>query len=618
MTLISKYFLIFLLYIVFNIFVYNKIVKKYINDNWIGVFVQHLIIVSVYAIFKSNGNTIAWALIIWIIVFFINSKRLLTENNENEHISFKPIIVIVIFIFTLQVYNYNSFVNDLPNLPFWDHKQYMQIAEGFYLTGNENMFGLKNLLFPDYLKFAEPYRSHDTWIISLGLSITNDDVLAVYQLFYFPIILFWAVYSIYSISIKYIQNKFYSVLFSFLGIFLMGGGWIRDIVNLLNITSINTNGYDPFSVVAYTKLAIPFAVLFVACKYLIFGNYRVTLLLLILIPILVQSYISLFAVVLLMALILLINRKIDLNYCLNFILPVGFFIIFYVYNMSLKSKLIPFSVTMQTDLVFLVVFLCKKFFAFIISYYNLFLILLIIIYKFKLFPNRIYGLLTLVYFSSLLVYSVFSNFNDSYQFVTNLMGIFVLVLLLYFTLIIKSRIVFCLFFLLSSIGFMQIVVTSSSNYFISKTRLVSHSTYSEIFFLREKFENIKNPIGIYYVPSILGNENENLWKQGTLQLKLLGKNLDVVNISTDSRFLNFSKTKGDKIELQISRNAFQIYRNLNKENQVKPEDFFNRYKFQYCISRCSQNQLPIFLQERITDIYFSKNSAVYYYFLNEK
>jgi hypothetical protein len=162
------------------------------------------------------------------------------------------------------------------------------------------------------------------------------------------------------------------------------------------------------------------------------------------------------------------------------------------------------------------------------------------------------------------------------------------------------------------------VVLSESNYFISKTRLESHSSYSEIFRLRRKFDKIKNPIGLYYVMSISGNENENLWKLGTLQLKLIGKNLDVINITTDSVFQNFNKTKGDKIDMQLSRNAFQVYRNSSPNVKTNLEDFVGKYNFQYCISKLSKNDLPIFIKKRIEDEYFSENSQVYYYFLSEK
>ena len=208
---------------------------RFRNDNlFLGLLVGYLTIIATYAVLKSSFNSVGIFVLLWIVgyVFFIRKQvgfPLITKRDYWQRILI--IVVLWTLIFTLKVsYFWNTEYN-CPNLLFVDYECYMKIAEGYNLSGNENGFGLKNALFP-LLDFAQPYRSNDFWLVSLGLDLTKIDTIYIWELFYSTILIFICSLSLF-VLLKRKFNLFWSLGLSVLILFAFSGQWYRDVINLI-------------------------------------------------------------------------------------------------------------------------------------------------------------------------------------------------------------------------------------------------------------------------------------------------------------------------------------------------------------------------------------------------
>jgi len=327
------------------------VIFRFQNRNiFILVFLGYLAIISTYAFIKAGGNSVALFVIIWIVGYiFIIKKQgkfsLIKKRNYLQYLISISILWTVIFILKASYFwnlEYNS-----PNLLFNDYAFYMKVAEGYNLTGNENALGLRNMLFP-FLNFSQPYRSNDIWLVSLGLDLTKIDTIYIWELFYSTISIFICALSLFVI-LKRNFNFLWSLTFSILVLFAFSGSWYREIINL--IYSPNQGSYDPIGIIAYTKLAIVFAIFFNFFYKYEREEKEEAIYFLILIPLLVQSGIAVIPTIFFIILICIYQEgkfsknafKKYLPLIATFTFLIGGFLLFYILNQQKEQLYMGFS-----------------------------------------------------------------------------------------------------------------------------------------------------------------------------------------------------------------------------------------------------------------------------------
>ena len=413
---------------------------------FIGVFVGYLSIIATYAIFKSNFNSIGFLVLFWVLgyVFFIAKQKESLKIKLHDYAQRLFIIGILwTVIFGLKVSFFWNWEYNCPNLLFVDYEFYMKLAEGYNLTGNENTFGLKNMLFP-FLNFAQPYRTNDLWLVSLGLDLTEIDTIYIWELFYSTVIICICSLSLFTI-LKSKFNRLSSLILSILILFAFSGRWYYDLSKLFY--SYNSGSLDPVGIVAYTKLTIAFSIMFQF--FLKLENCKKTeaIYLLILIPLLIQSTISILIVVVLLVLFFLFQGgKFDMINAKKYLPLIGMFIIiffglvfFYDWNHQKEEFYIGYNIRnifSNNNIIDWVSQFFKKAIVLFISYFwvGIFLATVLLVSSKsapKFFRIQLFISMVFFYFSSIIVSATYNKIGSAYQFTTNVFGPFILSLIIY-------------------------------------------------------------------------------------------------------------------------------------------------------------------------------------------
>jgi hypothetical protein len=608
---------------------------------YLGVLIGYLTLISSYALFKGDGNSVGIFVLLWLVVFIflIHKNKDLPLMKRQDY--FQRLLIICVLwsaIFLLKVsYFWNSEYNS-PNLLFADYEFYMKIAEGYNLSGNENAMGLRNLLFP-FLDFAQPYRSSDFWLVSLGLDLTKIDTIYIWELFYSTMLLFICSLSLFVLlSRKF--NLFVSLVLSVLLLFAFSGHWYRDVINLL--FSHNSGSYDPIGIVAYTKLAIVFSVLFQFFLKYEMGKKMEAVYLLMLIPVLVQSAITVFVLIPLIILFFLIqDRKLKVNNFKKYLpllvvfafLVVGIFL-FYSLNQQKEQLYMGYSnlkISNNESIVGLIAQFFKKSTLMFISYFWLsFLLATFLLFSTKslskVLRQELFVLMLLCYFCSTLVYALYNKIGDAYQFSTNVFGPFVLALIIYLFIqtpinTLLGKLKMSVLLLISILGMIQIM--GGSNVFHSTTRI---NYYSKEFIAEVKtvLPRLDYPLGIiYYGEDLQEYSKEDFPQHDATFLKLFGRNYDVFNIEADSLKLNNTDASLQKLNASISRNALNVWirnsKQMPKSGKISNrEAFYKSYPFSFCISKKPKDSLPDFIKSDVEKVFKDKKAKVYFYTLDRK
>ncbi|MFA5298273.1 MAG: hypothetical protein WC389_08720 [Lutibacter sp.] len=413
---------------------------------FIGVLLGYLSIIALYAIIKGSFNSVGILVVVWIVGYFFIIKKHTESPIIKKQIYFQRLLIIGVLwsvIFALKVSYFWNIEYNSPNLLFVDYEFYMKVAEGYNLSGNENVFGLENVLLP-FLDFAQPYRSNDFWLVSLGLDITKIDTIYIWELFYSTISISICSLSLF-VLLKRKFNLIWSLVLSTLILFAFAGHWYRDIINLFYAP--NPGSYDPIGIISYTKLSIIFSIIFHFFYKFEKGKKIEGLYFLILIPLLAQPSIAIFLLLFLIIIgYILFDKGTLKNRIINYLPFIGIssflilgFLIFYLLNQQKEAFYIGSSnlnIYNNTSILNFIIQFFKKAVLMFISYYWLsFLLatLLLFITKSlsKILRIELFITLLLCYISCILVYAKFYNIGDSYQFLTNTFGPFVLALIIY-------------------------------------------------------------------------------------------------------------------------------------------------------------------------------------------
>lgn len=609
-----------------------------------GVFVGYLTMISTYAIFKSNFNSIGFFVLFWVLgyLFVIGKTKEIAKINIQDYFN-RLLIVSILWtvIFLLKVSFFWNKEYQCPNLLFYDYEYYMKVAEGFNLTGNENTFGLKNVLFP-FLNFAQPYRTNDFWLVSLGLDLTKIDTIFIWELFYSTIIICICSLSLFTL-LKTKFKFFFSLVLSVLLLFAFSGNWYYTLINLLY--PHNSGSYDPVGIVAYTKLTFVFSIMFQFFFKLEIGKKIEAVYLLILIPLLIQSTISIFIVVFFtMFFYFFEERKAGKYNSKKYLSFVGFFIfiilgliLFYHINHNKEEFYVGYNISdiINNDSFFdFVTQFFKKFILLFISYFWIsFLLVFILLFitksMDKILRMELVMFLFCFYFSSILVSANYNKIGSAYQFTTNVFGPFVLSLIIYLliqtpinSVLGKLKLTFLV--LVSIIGMKSIVGGNNVFHSVDRIHFYDKKFINEVKTILPK---LNYPFGIIYEGKEQNNFAEDFPQNNTTFLKLFGRNHDVFNIEADSLKNDFSNKANQKKNVSISRNALNIWiRNqerinkANNKNQRKlgGKDFYNTFPFSFCISKKTKDSLPDFIKSDVVSVIRDKSSKIYFYTLDRK
>ncbi|MBG6187826.1 hypothetical protein [Flavobacterium sp. CAN_S2] len=608
---------------------------------YLGVLFGYLSIVVTYAIFKSNMNSIGMFVLLWLLgYFFLIQKRKESPKIKKQDYLKRLFIISFLWsvIFLIKVSFFWNTAYNCPNLLFVDYEFYMKIAEGYNLNGNENALGLKNALFP-FLNFAQPYRSNDIWLVSLGLDITNMDTIYIWELFYSTVIICICSLSLF-VLFKRKFNLLGSLVLSVLALFAFSGNWYRGIINLIYTT--NSGGYDPIGIIAYSKLAIVFSIFFQFFYKYESGKKIEAIYFLILIPLLVQSAIAVFLIIFLIILISIYQeRKFSENSIKKYLTIIVIFIIlfvgfllFYKLNQHKEQFYIGYSnlniINNDSTIDFIIQFFKKSILMFISYYWLSFLlaVLLLISNKSlsKVFRLELFVFLLLCYFCSTLIYAKFNKIGDAYQFLTNVFGPFVLALIIYLliqtpTKSLSGKLKLTALIIVSILGAKEII--GGNNVFHSTSRI---NYYDKVFISEIKIvlPQLKYPFGvIYYGEDLQNNSREDFPQHNTTFLKLFGRYYDAFNIESDSLKMDYLDKSNQKVNLYIKKNALNIWHynlktNLKSNRQLSRKDFYNSYPFSFCVSKKSKKNLPDYIQSDIVRTIKDNKSQIYFYILKKK
>lgn len=640
-TVFISLFLFGLAIILLSDFIGSILFKFKKSNQFLQFFLGYLILIASYAVVKGGGNSVGIFVLLWIFGYFylIKSPKDYALIEKKEYLQRLLIISFLwTMIFALKASCFWNFDYNAPNLLFIDNEFYMKVAEGYNMSGNENAMGLKNGLF-SFLNFAQPYRTNDFWLVSLGLDITNIDTIYIWELFYSTIIIFICSLSLFTVLRKKF-NLWGSLILSVLLLFAFSGQWYRSLINLLY--SHNIGSYDPIGIIAYTKLAIVFSILFQFFLKYEKQKKVEAVYLLILIPILVQSTIAFFVIIpLFIGFFIFQKGNYDINKLKEYLPVIVFFIIvvfgifiFYFFNQQKEQRYMGYSnlniSSNENVLAFVVQFLKKSTLMFISYFWLSFLLVILLLFITKsldkVFRIELFVFVLICYFSSTLVYAKYNKIGDAYQFSTNVFGPFVLSLIIYLFLqtpinSILGKFKIFILILISLIGMKQII--GGNNVFHSTTRI---NYYDKAFIDKTKkiLSGLNYPLGIIYYGEDLQNySKEDFPLFNATFLKLTGRNYDVFNIEADSLKINNSDQSLQKINASIKRNALNIWlHNSNRLSNIKKKrnrkDFYEAYPFSFCISKIGKDSLPDFIQSDIVNTIKDANSKIYFYTLERK
>lgn len=608
---------------------------------FLSLFLGYLLLIATYGVFKGNGNSVGIFVILWIIGYFYIKEAQKENRFTSKKETLEPLLIISsiwTMIFALKASCFWNFEYNAPNLVFIDNSFYMKIAEGYNLSGNENAMGLKNGLFP-FLNFAQPYRTNDFWLVSLGLDLTKIDTIYIWELFYSTIIIFMCSLSLF-VLLRQKFNLLGSLVLSVLLLFAFSGQWYRYLSDL--IYPNHSGGYDPVGILAYTKLAIIFSIYFQFFFKYGKGKKVEAIYLLLLIPLLVQSAIALFLFAFSLILFCLFQERKALKRSVStylplvvfFILLMMAFLLFYYFNQQKEQLYLENSnlkVSNNSGIVdYIIQFFKKSTLLFIAYYWLSFLIAAILLVRTKSLNKELrkalFVFLLLCYFSSILVYVNFNKVGDAYQFSTNVFGPFVLALIIYLFIqtplnSLLGKVKFLALLLVSLLGANELI--GGDNFFHSTTRI----TYYDKVFIEEAkntLSKIDYPYGlIYYGANLQNHDKEDYPMQDAAFLKLFGRNHTVFNIEADSLKMELLDKSNQKRNIFIKGNALNIWlynsrRSLNTKKKLGRKDFYDAYPFSFCISKVSKDSLPDFIQSDIVGTIRDANSKIYFYTLKRK
>lgn len=607
---------------------------------FLSLFFGYLLLIATYAVFKGNGNSVGIFILFWIIGYFyvFNTQKIGSTHKKNYQEPLLILSALWTIIFALKASYFWNFEYNSPNLLFIDNGFYMKIAEGYNLSGNENAMGLKNFLFP-FLNFAQPYRSSDFWLVSLGLDLTKVDTIYIWELFYSTIVIFMCSLSLFELLRKKF-NLLGSLALSVLLLFAFSGQWYRYLSNL--IYPNYSGGYDPVGILAYTKLAIIFSIYFQFFLKFEKGQKGEAIYLLLLIPLLVQSTIALFLLAGSIILFCLFLERNVFKKSLTIYKPlIGFFMVltaafllFYYFNQQKEQLYIGNSnlkISNATSIVDFISQIIKKSTLLFITYYWLsFLVATILLVSTKSlsseFRKVLFMFLLLCYLSSILVYVKFNKIGDAYQFATNVFGPFVLSLIIYLfiqspanKLVAKMKLL--LLIIISIVGAYELI--GGNNFLHSTTRIMY---YNPVFIKEAKnqLSKLEYPFGlIYYGADLQNHSKEDYPLHDAAFLKLFGRNYTVFNIEADSLRFDHKDPLNQKRNISIDGNALNIWlhnsNRLSKTNKkLSRNDFYKAYPFSFCISKIGKDSLPDFIQSDIVTTVKDSNSKIYFYILDRK
>lgn len=608
---------------------------------FIGVFVGYLSIIASYAIFKSHFNSIGLLVLFWVLgyIFFITKNKESTKIKIQDYLQRLLIIgVLWTVIFALKVSFFWNTEYNCPNLLFVDYEFYMKVAEGYNLSGNENTLGLRNMLFP-FLNFAQPYRTNDFWLVSLGLDLTKIDTIYIWELFYSTIIICICSLSLFTL-LKTKFNLLVSLVLSILLLFAFSGHWYYNLIGMLY--SHNIGSYDPVGIVAYTKLALVFSIMFQFFLKHEKGKRVEAVYLLILIPLLVQSTISVFIIVFFLIVFCLLQEgKIDwkrINKYRTLIASFTFlflgFALFYFLNQQQEQLYMSYSslniINNNSGIDFVIQFFKKAVLLFISYFWLSVLLATLLLISTKSFSksyrNQLFIFMMFFYFCSIIVSAMYNKVGNAYQFTTNVFGPFMLSLLIYLliqtpfnSIVGKLKITFLV--VVSIVGMNEII--GGNNVFHSTERI---NYYDKKFIDKVKYilPELNYPLGIkYYGDSKQNYPQEDFPQYNTSFLKLFGRNYDVFNIEADSLKMDFSNQDIQKLNVSISRNALNIWLHNAKQDRIKNgilsrKDFYNAYPFSFCVSKVSRDSLPDYIKKDVVSIIRDNKAEIYFYTLKRK
>jgi len=592
----------------------------------------YIIVIAIYAIVKTEGATVAWFLLLWLIIY-----RYWTKNeipNKDSISTYRQLVVISslwTIIFLLKAIHFWNNEYAAPNLHFEDYPYYMKLVEGFNLYGFENGMGHLNLFIND-TKFLQPYRSNDLWLNSIGLDITKYDTIYIWELFYSPVLL-----TLVGTSIFFIIDKKVSVIsricISTMALFVFSGQWFRGLINVFLPEKLHLQ--VDFGILAYPKLFLVYAFLFIIISMYFKNRYINALLWCSILPIFVQTTLALVPFSLMIMTIIKIRMIRDRNqyfdritlYFINLTMILLAFIFTYYWNSYLEFKTLGFiahdiiNFNSFSELFFNFI---KSILYFTGSYY----IIPIIIMGYFYFEvnnishtikNRLSLLLLILLFTTVGVYSFYKHVGDSIQFTTNIMIPTLIVLIIYFFLnhiekifVQNKKIIF--FTGMFIVSFYQ--VYGKSNPFHSTQKI---KRYSPLFIKEMKYElsQLDHEYGVYYYnPEEDVPYKEHFPLAEAAFLKLFGRNYDVFNISgwrlKEEQF-SFEQQKYCVFTARQSINLLDENLEMFSFETDVLSIYRKYYPFSYCLSKTPLDQLPLWLSNEISYSVCDERSEVYYY-----
>lgn len=587
----------------------NIKIYSYIKTNFY-IEIIFLLIVSFFAIYSTNGHTIAWGVL--PLLYVIQKSGVLTKTTKKD-IAFGLIIFAIIFIFNfLHLYNFET--NKI-NLTFDDYNYYVKIASVFNQTGAENYYTSKNILFKDLnlAGISTQYRFFDIWLIAFFLKFMPFSDLAILQLFYMPFIYSLVSFSVYK-NIDF-KNKWIKIIGSILFLFLFGD-WL--------FTKILKSDYEFVSwycLIALPKLAIFFSVFL----YFFKSQYKKEtqadgILYLAFLPILIQVsfpiYIFIYLYILYYYKHFIFNKKIAIAIVLSTI----YYLLFYIYNTQQLDKVFEikqyhtvhsFSQYIKRLISISFHFLTNK--TIIFSLISLTFIYFLPVEKVKI-NLRILLISILIFIPGLFVYTFFPDTPNSSQFLTNFLCPSLICAT--FTIWINAINTFSIKYYKINLGILFIMAFLGIYYQINNNVFFGGRSQKEDKFIDQTkimLKNIKSPIGItYWDKNFHGNNgfgNTEVFSQyGTNFLIALGANYDVVNLSA-SNFDSIEKVNN----LNIYYSAVNMFQRKEKITKNVNEIFYDKYKFEFLITNLKSKQLPGFIKDKIIAFTYNPDTKIYCY-----
>jgi hypothetical protein len=559
----------------------------------------HITILAIYAMYNSGLNSIAVFFIPIVILLYTNRKA----NNDvklkfdKTHYFFVVLPLLLLCFFSKYPFLINVEYENL-NIPTGDHVFYIKVAEYFTLTGNENPFTAKNILFN--LTGNYPYRYHEMWFGSMFMKFSSLNSIRIFELIIWPFNYFFVSYSMYSFFIRDLRiNIIFKILLSFLFIFFT--------------ISFTTNYGDPsyyFGVNGFPKLSINFVCLIACTRYYLDKNYNGLTLSLSILFILAPAN---FFVPIMMVGVMALKRQV---HQIKYVLPFLFLLaIYFLINIQYLSNTFP-----SNHEYFPIFQYFKRYFGYPMLFpylpYIVILLILGLIYRnyiraeFKDYYMVLIELTVIGISSGYLTYAVF-NFllHDSFQLIGNIASVIVMICIyaLVLNLIDKFNLRFrttMLFLVFTYLGYCTFFIYSSQKFIISNS-IKGHSKL----FINNSIAKLSvkqiNPIGVFIPSDSIGGSFEGYdSKQHSFFLCLAGRNFDVINLYSNLWKLGHygsleKKHKFNKYKfiLNESQQAMNIYQNKVqfKSDSLTQFEFIKQYKISYALTKLNKNELPSYI-----------------------